>query len=115
MESVVSMEDVLKRLKDLENRVRELEGEKEQGYVYFILNEKGDRVKIGFSRDPQKRMRQLQTANAQRLTLLATIPGTKEDEKYLHARYRNYRGINEWFRMAGPLRDYVEWAIASME
>lgn len=43
----------------------------EKDYIYIIGNEKGY-IKVGVSKHPEKRIKQLQTGNAQKLTLLFT-------------------------------------------
>lgn len=106
-------EKMIARIDELERRIAALESKEQQGYVYFIVDEEGKRVKIGFSHEPEKRLRQLQTANAQRLTLLAAIPGTKEDERFLHQQFGSARGINEWFRMTSYLRQEIERLISA--
>lgn len=53
-----------------------------QGYV---LVDGQHRIKFGFSTDPNRRIRECQTGNGDRLRLAAIIPGlTEADEKRLH-------------------------------
>lgn len=55
--------------------------------------------KLGFSNDPEKRLKYLQTGNHRRLLLVASWPGTHADERALHARLAPYRIGGEWFCM----------------
>lgn len=70
------------------------------GAIYLIQDGRG-RVKIGWTDStPAKRLAALQTGNADTLRLLGTIPGTREQEKYLHARYADQKARDErteWF------------------
>ena len=52
--------------------------------LYFIQSDFTGMIKIGRSKDPQKRLKQLQTGNPNRLKLIASFKGKGEEEKYLH-------------------------------
>ncbi len=67
--------------------------------IYFISNAIGDAVKVGVTSCLEKRLAQLQTANAGRLRVLGTIPGGRAEEKKFHARFAKYRLHGEWFRV----------------
>lgn len=71
------------------------------GYVYFIgahdPNGTIAATKIGFSSRPAKRLAELQTASSRPLTLRGFIPGTKEDEAWLHECFAHRRLTGEWF------------------
>jgi hypothetical protein len=67
--------------------------------VYFIEDEHG-RIKIGMTRSVESRLRGLQTATADRLVVLATIPGGIVEEREMHTRLAAHRIAGEWF--AGP-------------
>lgn len=69
-------------------------------YVYFILN--NDKVKIGYTKNVKKRLKQLQTANGDNLILLGYIEGDKNVEHQLHEKFETYR-----------IRDNGEWFFAS--
>ena len=75
--------------------------------IYFIGDEHG-RVKIGLSENPEARRAALQTGSGAVLRLLASLPGTYEDERNLQIRFRDYRVRGEWFQMRGSLRAFVE-------
>ncbi len=77
-------------------------------YVYFILNKRRSVVKVGRSSNPYKRLRALQTSNADPLMLLCAIEGPPQLEKTLHGIFDSYRLSGEWFRYDGELKEYVE-------
>ncbi len=68
------------------------------GHVYIIQNaDQAHLHKIGFSRSPMERLKTLQTGSADKLRLVAYIPGTREDEAELHAYFKFCRVSGEWF------------------
>lgn len=77
------------------------------GWVYFIREGSSGPVKIGWSKDPYKRMAALQTANPNQLILLGTIPGHLTEEKRLHQRFARDRMNGEWFRFSDEIRNFV--------
>lgn len=105
-----------KALVKARKRVRALEAQERegsQGFLYLIgmefqtlypSTEAGKvyiwthAVKIGWSEAPDARIASLQTGNPQKLVLLATKPGTLDDERALHAKYLPDNVLQEWFR-----------------
>ena len=75
-------------------------------YIYFFQSVDTGRIKIGLSKDPKKRMKQLQTS--ERLFLLHAIKGTRWLESNLHDRFAHLRIHGEWFEPAQELFDYIE-------
>jgi hypothetical protein len=73
-------------------------------YVYAI-QEEGGAVKIGISRDPEQRLKQLQTGNSKKLTLVAVRKAENRyaDEKHLHNLSKPYLVRGEWFDVNGEL------------
>lgn len=67
--------------------------------VYFIGTELrvGGKIKVGVSRHPERRLRQLQTAHPEPLQIFATVPGDKNDEQKYHRRWSRRRLNGEWF------------------
>ena len=77
--------------------------------VYVLGTDTGDLVKIGWSENIPRRIRQLQTGNAARLILLARLDATQEHEFALHRRFSALRvDGSEWFRMHPALRRYLD-------
>lgn len=78
---------------------------KKTGTVY--LAESDGLLKIGFTVRPvQERMRQLSSGRAADVTLIASFPGTFNDEHFTHLRFAEHRHRGEWFRDAAEIRDY---------
>ena len=83
----------------------------DHGYpgVYFILA--GDRIKIGYSQDPRKRLLDMQVGSPVELTLLHVISCPTRShqrlvERQLHEKFAALRVHGEWFRAAG-IQAYV--------
>jgi hypothetical protein len=85
--------------------------------VYFIAC--GGFVKVGFSRDPERRVARLFTSGSRYTapraafeargtqTLLGTVAGSKNDERMLHLALDDYAAGCEWFVDEPPLREYL--------
>jgi hypothetical protein len=76
-------------------------------YVYFIADLEKDVVKIGISKNPKKRLKQLQTSNSNRLALLGFIEGNLDKERYLQTYFRKYWLSGEWFKLNDFVLDYI--------
>ena|SRR6185312_6700181 len=77
------------------------------GDIYFLHSKSMKAIKIGFSFDVSKRIKQLATGSIGDLQLLGTIRGTTADEKALHKKFSTWRVHGEWFRPVKRLRDYI--------
>jgi hypothetical protein len=71
---------------------------KSPGFIYFIDTADGTAVKIGFSLNPNERLRGLQTGFPTKLFLRGFIPGTWAQEQHLHAELEEFNLIGEWFQ-----------------
>ena len=69
--------------------------------VYLIRGNDG-RYKIGIARNPKKRIRQLQTGNSDKLTLIETYQSENafKIETALHNRFSYVRQEGEWFDLS---------------
>lgn len=68
--------------------------------IYFIQEiEPPYRIKIGYSANPKKRIATLAATLPQSINILIVIDGTKEDEYWLHERWKEFRveGKREWY------------------
>ncbi len=91
-------------------------------HLYFIraggfVDDDFDRtciVKIGLAKDPKKRLRQLQTGNPQRLTLMhwEEVPEkqARAIERAFHAAFAPWRLHGEWFAPCGA----IEWILLDL-
>lgn len=79
--------------------------------VYFVGNITDNSIKIGYSSNIQKRIKQLSTGSSQRLTLLGYIESEKSLEKELHIKFSHHRirSNGEWFSVNdnSDLIDYI--------
>lgn len=68
-------------------------------FVYAIQEESTKNIKIGISRDPAKRLQQLQTGNSSkpRLVAVAQAASRFKDERRIHIANENYKIHGEWF------------------
>ena len=65
--------------------------------LYIIQSDKTGMIKIGRSKDPEKRLKQLQTGNPNKLKLIACFKNEGWREKQIHESLRAYRLKGEWF------------------
>lgn len=71
------------------------------GGQLLYLMEGGNKRKIGISKDPDKRVKELNTGSGDKIKLLATWKTedcVKYVEGYLHKVFKEYRTNGEWFR-----------------
>lgn len=76
-----------------------------RGLIYFIRAH--DRVKIGFTRALDARLRQIQKQVPYKIELLATLAGSPALERDLHARFSTIAIHNEWFEFAAPIIEFL--------
>lgn len=71
---------------------------KKQGCVYFIQGENGGAIKIGYSKNPEERLKQLQTGYPDILKILCLIPATNKTEGFYHKKYEDLKLNGEWYK-----------------
>ena len=83
--------------------------EKKHCYVYYIINEARNKIKIGISNDPISRAKNIQTSSGEEIEILNIIEFDSrnealETEEFLHKRFENFRmrptkvsTSSEWF------------------
>lgn len=79
------------------------------GWVYFARA--GDSLKIGYSADPEARVKQLQTGCPMEIALAGKIFGSEESEALWHRTFAKYRTTGEWFKADPELLAVVELAM----
>jgi hypothetical protein len=76
--------------------------------IYFMQDVNGGPIKIGFSDDIDARRKQLEFSYGRPLAILATMPGGREEEAEIHARFSHLRlGRKEQFRPAADLLNFI--------
>jgi ParB-like chromosome segregation protein Spo0J len=81
-----------------------------QRWVYFVRNERSKNIKIGVSSNPARRLQQLQTGCADKLTLALGIRGNRELEAHFHACSEENKLCGEWFAPVAELEKFIELA-----
>lgn len=72
-------------------------------YVYALTD--GKNIKIGISKHPKKRLKQLNTGNSAILYLLGYFEGDRALEHHIHTHYKRING--EWMEASEELLDYL--------
>ena len=83
--------------------------------LYIIQSSYTGMIKIGRSKDPEKRLKQLQTGNPNKLKLIASFENQGWQEKSLHEILESHRLEGEWFsydcvgNIPAYLYEQIEW------
>jgi hypothetical protein len=77
----------------------------ESGYVYFLRS--GDRIKIGFSKNPWARASSLLTGLSHGIETMVLVRGSERDERRAHRYCDTYRIQGEWFDMHPRVLDLM--------
>ena len=83
--------------------------------LYIIQSDFTGMIKIGRSKDPNKRLKQLQTGNPNKLKLIASFKDMGWREKILHERLERWSEQGEWFNygcvgsIPDDLYEQIEW------
>ncbi|MEU8718295.1 GIY-YIG nuclease family protein [Streptomyces sp. NPDC048663] len=81
------------------------------GYVYVMGSAQWPYVKIGYSKDPAKRLWFVQVGSPVRLELLATYEGGRTLEAALHRYFRRHQMNGEWFDLGDSAVERVSAAV----
>lgn len=85
----------------------------QQEYVYFIQGITTGRIKIGVSKDPKKRMQQMQLS--EQTVLLCAVKGSYTLEDTLHNMFKEYRVHGEWFDPSERIMDFINMLDSDIE
>jgi hypothetical protein len=74
----------------------------EKGYIYLMRDDRSGFVKIGFSQDPIRRLKQITHESTLlpeplNFRLVDAFRGTQKEEQRLHQVFAQYRVRGEWF------------------
>lgn len=78
------------------------------GLVYLLKDGARQLLKIGWTGDLETRMAEFQVANPE-AEVIAWFPGSRRIERELHERFAAQRAVGEWFRIEGPLVQFLEY------
>lgn len=73
------------------------------GYVYFVRCDVTDLVKVGWSKNPRRRLQQVQRMSPTSLRIVGMAKAMIEAERRLHAALAPHRDHGEWFRLDDAL------------
>jgi uncharacterized protein YozE (UPF0346 family) len=80
----------------------------DKGTIYFIKSDETKEIKIGYtSGEVEKRLKTLQTGHPYKLQVLATMPGSRDEEKTLHEKFASIRLSGEWFKPHPDLLAFI--------
>ena len=98
-----------KEIKEEKQKVnnKKLENKEYNSFVYFMVNERHGFCKIGYSLNPEKRLKELQTGCPVPIFIKKTIVGDLKLESKFHKYFRKYKSNGEWFYMQGELKEFV--------
>lgn len=68
-------------------------------FVYFIGSREFGFVKIGYSKNPKQRLKQIQTSVPFPVEILKAENGNKETETRYHLRFQKHNTYGEWFQI----------------
>jgi hypothetical protein len=103
-------------VRDVRYRARYVPVNEREGLVYFVQAGEDGPIKIGWSQHLDHRKASLQTANAHKLRVLGTVPGTRRREAALHAQFAHLRmeGGEEWFRNSFEIHEFLRNAVKTL-
>lgn len=90
-----------------DNLKKIINSKKATGYVYFIQGLCGGAIKIGYSKNPTSRLKELQTGYPDTLTILYMLRGSGQVENFLHNKFEHLRLKGEWFKPDKDLIKYI--------
>ena len=77
--------------------------------IYFITEDNNtEYVKIGYTNNLSRRLRELQIGNPKKLSVYFVMKGDKQFELELHKTFKDYRGIGEWFNFTVFIGNYID-------
>lgn len=79
-----------------------------KGYVYLAQNTKSENLKIGFSKNPKARIKQLNIVSDVKIQLIDKFKGEISDEKSLHKKFDDIRMNSEWFEYSEEIVNHFE-------
>lgn len=79
-----------------------------ESVVYFIAAPEAEAIKVGITRQLDRRFSTLQMACPFSLVLLGVVPGNGVHERRIQLLFRREHMRGEWFRDGGQLRSFID-------
>ena len=81
------------------------------GHIYFVQNLQNHYIKIGYSKDVERRYRELEHKVPDSIKLLAKFycRGPARYERLVHSLFSDLRVKGEWFRPNGRIYDFISY------
>ena len=76
-------------------------------FIYFVQDTVLKYIKIGYTNNIKRRIKDLQVGNPHKLELIAQINGGKNKEERLHKKFDKYNIRNEWFEPNEEILKYI--------
>ncbi len=76
--------------------------------VYVVQRLSDGAIKIGYSRDLERRLRELRKETGAAVVFVAGFPGGRAEEMALQERFAHRRIDGEWFTQAGDVTAFLE-------
>lgn len=77
--------------------------------IYFVQAFPSRAIKIGFThRNLDQRITEIQKNSPDDLLVLGCMYGSRNDEKALHERFRQWHLRDEWFQDADEIHEYIK-------
>lgn len=76
-----------------------------KSFVYFARA--GNKVKIGFAKDPRRRLAAFRAGSSSKVKIYYVTPGGRKEEADLHRLFAEYRVNGEWFLYSQAIRDWI--------
>lgn len=76
--------------------------------IYVVSRGSDGAVKIGWTSDVERRVRELRKETHDTIAILAMLPGDKPNELRLHARFAAERIDGEWFRRSSAIDAFLD-------
>ena len=83
--------------------------------VYAIRMGASGPIKIGYSKDPVSRLKQMQTGCAEKLKIIGTMPGGKLEEKNIHMALSSEKLSGEWFNNSTSVISFLEESMGPLD
>jgi hypothetical protein len=79
------------------------------GNIYFFTTENSNGVKIGYSKDVDKRAKGMQSDHYDKVIVLLVLSGaTREDENKFHDKFKEHRIQGEWYSYCPEILNFIK-------